>query len=247
MASGPPKRASSKQKLSWYQLSLCSLLIFTIVFGIGLSWFVSNLRRAARQRAAVEAIVKMKGCLLYDYDLDEAGDIVPGKLSQPAWLRNLLGDDYFRSVSLVDFSEGEVKGPHLEYVKDLQNLRYLYDHRTQVTDTELRNIEGLTKLQSLDLSGTSITESGLAHLNKLTTLEVLWLDDTRITDAGLEHLQALPRLQTLSLSGTNITDAALQQLKRLTQLQSLNLTKTKVTDAGVKDLQKALPNCNIEH
>ena len=44
-----------------------------------------------------------------------------------------------------------------------------------------------------------------------------------------------------------MTDAGLEHLKGLMQLQRLVLRNTKVTDAGVRDLQKALPNCKIEH
>jgi hypothetical protein len=54
-------------------------------------------------------------------------------------------------------------------------------------------------------------------------------------------------LQSLDLQETNVTDAGLKHLRGLTQLDSLDLRKTKVTDAGVANLQRALPNCKIDH
>jgi len=36
-------------------------------------------------------------------------------------------------------------------------------------------------------------------------------------------------------------------LKGMTSLNALGLYNTKITDAGVADLQKALPNCEIQH
>ena len=68
-----------------------------------------------------------------------------------------------------------------------------------------------------------------------------------VTDAGLVHLKGLARLEKLDLTNTQITDAGLVHLKGLTKLQRLNFWDTQVTYEGVKKLQKALPNCEINH
>lgn len=74
-----------------------------------------------------------------------------------------------------------------------------------------------------------------------------WLDDTQVTDAGLEHLKGLTGLVQLSLINTEITDRGLEHLKGLSELQTLDLRRTQVTYKGVEKLQRALPNCKIEH
>ena len=55
------------------------------------------------------------------------------------------------------------------------------------------------------------------------------------------------RITDVVLSGTDVTDSELVHLKDLTQLEHLYLNNTQVTDAGVAELQRALPNCKIEH
>ena len=62
------------------------------------------------------------------------------------------------------------------------------------------------------------------------------------------HLKGLTNLEYLYLEGCrDITDAGLVHLKGLTNLQELDLEDTQATDAGIAELQKALPNCKIDH
>ena len=61
------------------------------------------------------------------------------------------------------------------------------------------------------------------------------------------NLKELTKLRELYLPETNVTDAGLENLKELKHLRYLDLRKTKVTDAGVNELQKAMPNCRIDH
>jgi hypothetical protein len=71
--------------------------------------------------------------------------------------------------------------------------------------------------------------------------------DSTITDSDLRLLNDLPRLDTIYLDNSIITDAGLEHLEGLKQLKIIVLRGTKVTDAGVAKLQKALPNCKIDH
>ena len=94
----------------------------------------------------------------------------------------------------------------------------------------------------------NITDADLKHLKGLPELKVLDLtNEALITDVGLEHLKGLTNLEHLSLRNTKVTDAGLEHLEGMTKLESLDLRFTKVTDKGVKKLQKALPNCTIQH
>ena len=75
----------------------------------------------------------------------------------------------------------------------------------------------MTNLTSLSLSGTQVTDSGLSNLKGLTKLSRLSLGKTQVTDAGLVHLKGLTNLTWLDLEGTRVSDAGLAQL---TVLQS---------------------------
>jgi hypothetical protein len=245
-----------------FRFGLRTLLLFVLVCAVVFSWLAVKMDQARKQREAVEAIVEAGGEVELDYEHDRPAEPLP-----PAWLRKLLGDEFFRDVVCVrltrDCGDGELehlKGlTKLEYlsldgtritdaglvhVKGLTNLKYLYLDGTRVTDVGLEPLKGLTKLKHLFLSDTQLTDAGLADLKGLTKLEYLYLDGTRITDAGLVHLKGLTKLEYLQLFGTPVTDAGLEHLTRLSKLEYLRLDDTEVTDAGLVDL-KGLSN--LEH
>ena len=51
----------------------------------------------------------------------------------------------------------------------------------------------------------------------------------------------------VELQNRRITDKDLKHLKGMTKLTILYLKNSQITDTGFKKLQKALPNCKIEH
>ena len=267
MQTEPPKADPPKRKRRWLQFSLRSLMIFTLIVGIGMAtWIVPLKKSAEKQKAAVEAIKSDSGYVNYDYEVDSSGNgITAAEPPGPAWLRRLLGDDFFTTVISVgvntpadmkylgELSQLRSVGAYgvpladadLEGVRRLSQLKDLNLSLTDVTDAGLKNLAGLSQLEDLQLSITRVTDLGLKQLKGLTQLKSLNLNDTRITDAGLESLSGLSRLQELTLSYTKLTDAGLDHLIGLTKLRELHLEGTNVTGAGAKALQKSLPNCTI--
>ena len=68
--------------------------------------------------------------------------------------------------------------------------------RTQVTDSDLKDLQELKDLQKLQLFETDITDAGLKDLKELKGLQALNLSSTEITDAGLKELrEALPNTE----------------------------------------------------
>ena len=218
MQSEPSKADPTKRKRRWFQFRLRTLLIFTLVCAIGSAWVAHRAELKRKEREAVEAIIRLGGSVAYDYDL-----VNGAKPTGPDWLRNLLGENFFSEAVIVSVSDAFV------------------------ADAGLENLKGLPKLQTLDLSYAQVTDAGLVNLKGLAQLQYLYLNGSKVGDAGLVYLKGLEQLRVLSLSGTKITDSGLVNLKGLNQLQKLLLQNTKVTDARVNDLQKALPNCKIEH
>ncbi|HEV2969088.1 MAG TPA: hypothetical protein VGY55_03800 [Pirellulales bacterium] len=220
----PPKPHPPKRKRHWFQFSLRSLLIFTLICAIPCAWLGRNVERKRRDREAVDAIVKLGGSVVYDYQIDRSGKPIPGaEPPGPDWLRKLLGENLFSEVALVSLDGTKVTDAGLVYLRDLTQLETLYLISNNVTDEGLVNLEELRQLKELNLSGTRVGDAGLVHLKGLTRLKKLWLVVTHVTDAGLIHLNGLNQLQDLELGGTT------------------------VTYAGVNDLQKALPKCKIFH
>jgi hypothetical protein len=253
----PPKR-----KRRWFQFSLRTLLIGVTLLAAACSWFGGKMERARRQRAAVDCIGKHGGSVVYDYQLDELGNVRSDAAPpQPSWLRSLSGDDIFTSVVDVTFDQSTTDAglPHLtgfdqllelclddanitdagmENLKALEYLRVLRLCGTKITNAGLESLKGLTQLERLTLSGTKITDSGLKSLSGMQQLHQLELERTLVTDAGLEYLKGLASLQSLDLWDTQVTDAGLMKLSRLTNLQSLYLGGTRVTNIGLEHLMR---------
>jgi Leucine-rich repeat (LRR) protein len=226
METGPHKAEPPKRKRRWFQFSLRTLMVLTLVCAIPFAWLGRRIEQKRGEREAVAAIVKLGGSVSYDYEKASwewefggsapIGEVKHAKPPGPDWLRNLLGENFFSDVYWVVLSTSDGK---LENLKQLTQLKKL---QLTVSDGGLENLKGLTQLQFLHFSGA-------------------------VTDADLENLKEMHHLKELSLNATKVTDAGLTKLKGLTHLESLGLGLTKVTDAGVKDLQTALPNCNIAH
>jgi hypothetical protein len=92
---------ATRPKRRWFQYSLCTLLVLVTVASLPCSWLAVKIRQKETERQAVEAIKKMGGIVLYDYQIRELGDareiVAPG----PAWVLKLLGDDSFSDAAFV--------------------------------------------------------------------------------------------------------------------------------------------------
>jgi Leucine rich repeat/Leucine Rich repeat len=239
-----------------HQFSVRSLLIFVLICAVGSAWVGRRREQMRKDRDVMAAVIKNGGMAYHDYEA-----MVHHQPPGPAWLRNLLGDDFFCEVVLVNFSGGkvpeaglvdlkefpqlwelnlnksQVTDAELELVEALPQLHELWLNETQISDLGMGHLEALTQLQFLSLQNSKVTDVGLEHLKGLHELQKLFLRNTQVTNVGLEHLKGLYQLQWLGLDGTQITDAGLEHLKGLYQLQSLNLNGTQITDSGLEHLK----------
>ncbi len=227
MQTEPFKAEPPKPKRRRFQFSLRSLLIFTVIVAVGAGWLGRKIEQKRREREAIAAIRKLGGVVHYDYDGRDFLSPPPDSPQNaepfgPAWLRSLLGDNFFSEVTSVRFV------------------------RDNLTDDRLRDIEPLPQLRSLYLPDSQITDAGLTHLESLSQLETLVVESRGITDAGLEHLKGLAKLQRLILPMTpQITDDGLNHLKGLTRLEWLNVRGTGITLEAVARFKELLPECEI--
>ena len=232
METEPSKADPPKGKRRWFQYSLRTLLIFTLLFAIASAWLVRIEKRAERQKAAVEALLKAGGAVFYNYQLNASWATgVQGKPSGPVWLRRLLGNDAFDIV--VDANVKTDAG--IESVMQFDRLRGLVVG-TDVTDAGFCRLCELNQLESLVLEGERWNDLALQYLPGLRGLRELTINRAQVSDAGLRYLEGLGQLQYLSLWRTNVTDDGLTQVKKLRHLQKLILCETKITDAGIEQL-----------
>jgi hypothetical protein len=234
-------RPQAKPRRRWYQYTLRTLLIVVTLAGCGLGWLGFKVRQSHRRQAAVEAIKRSGGRVAYDYER-----VKNAKAPGPDWLRRLLGEDFFSSVSVVVLHGSDITKAALIPLDDLPDVQLLDLTYSNVGDGGLEHIKGLSQLHGLSLAASNISDAGMVHLMALNELQYLDLRATSISDAGVERLKGLSQLTKLFLAQTRVGDAGLPYLKGLTRLQILNLWETNVTAAGVKDLQASLPNCKID-
>jgi hypothetical protein len=212
-----------KPERRWFHYSLRTLLLFVAIASAGFGWLGMKVRAKQREREAVKAIDNSAGYFAYGYQLDAGRNRVAPVPPGPAWLRKLVGDDFFADVEVIGCG-----------------------HR-QLSDKDLSHLRVLPGVKELELGGCELTDAGLAQIEGLSRLKNLWLYHTLITDTGLVHLEGLTSLESLDLRYTKVTDAGLSHLHKLTRLKQISLVGTKVTDGGVEELQMALPNLKTDH
>jgi hypothetical protein len=146
-------------------------------------------------------------------------------------------------VERLDLGMGLTNNKLTEVPKGLEKLTKLTN--LLLSDNKLTDVEGLeklTKLTSLALNRNQLTD--VKGLEKLTKLTGLALNDNQLTD--VKGLEKLTQLKKLFLGYNYLTDV--KDLEKLNQLKNLYLRGNRnLTKAQIDELQKALPNCKIDH
>ena len=181
-----------------FQFSLRSLLLLVVVVALPFSWLAVEMKEAREQEKTVDWVGLAGGYLL---TTKSDASLIGGRTPAAAWLRGLLGDEFFWDVTEVTFDETLLADNAI-----LSN--------DKLTDADLKQLQGLIQLERLHLGGTRVTDAGLAHLAALTRLKMLDLNRTRITDAGLKHLTGLSDLREVNLWSTSVTDAGIAKLQK---------------------------------
>ena len=243
----------------WFRFSLRTLLVVMTVLCVWLGFKVNATRR---QKESVKALLESGNFEVYydyqcspvpgqpgDYNID--GEALP---PGPAWLRKLLGDDFFCNVVGLQYLRQPrgVAESSFAQIGRLPDLRFIYlpwariatsqntgaDRPINTSDVSI--LSGLTKLEKVNASYTSVDSSWLSSLAGLKQLKVLQLNDTQVDDAGIEQIGNLTSLRLLTLMHTEVSDAALAPIRNLTNLEALDLRYTNVSDMGLQNLKGLL-------
>lgn len=188
-------RPQTRWRLPRVRVSVRAMMGVVLVLAVALGLYV---RSVHVQQDVVAAIKRAGGSVEYDWRWgnDSPDILVYGeKWRAPMWLVRLVPVDYVANVVGVDL----MPRPRLA---------------SKVDDRTLEQVVRLRHLVTLSLSGTEITDSGLVHLKGLSRLRHLLIGRTRVGDAGLAHLKGLSSLATVYISGDRITDEARLDLER---------------------------------
>ena len=196
-----------------FQFGIRSLLVLTVAVALPCSWLSWEMKKAREQKAAVAAI-EQSGLIGHDYEVDPSGNYLPGSCPPtPAWLQDLLGEDFFASVSYLNLINTQPTDAQMEDLKKFDQLHFLYGFCAKLSDPQMENLRGLAQLQTLDIAATKVTDAGLKPLTTLTQLQTLNLEAIDLTDEGLKNVEGLSKLQNLYLDETKVTDAGLRILR----------------------------------
>lgn len=223
--------ASAKPRLKRrrLQFSLAALLLAVTIIGL---WLGPIVNRVRHQQQVVAQVHALGGIVAYAH---ERNGSEPGG---PAWLRRWLGDDYFRSVWLIELQGTAANDDLVEQISRLPGVEHLGLTETQITDASLMHVARMQNLKALSVGFNPISNHGLTHLAPLDKLMFLNLDVTSVTDEGLSALTELSGLTDLKLYGNPITDAGAAALAGMPNLWELDLGNTRITDAGLVDLAR---------
>ncbi len=175
-------------------------MAFVLIVALGLAWLARAIRE---QRQAKELILRHNGVFFYEYEPQTVTPYVRRTLV-PAWLRRVIGEDYFHDVTWVRIEGG------------------------QFGDSELERLTALDRIESLGIAETAITDEGLRHLRGRTAIKSLWLGGNRIGDAGIDclDLASMPKLELLEIRSTLVSDAKIAEIRR-------RFPKVMILDDGV--------------
>ncbi|MCA9260565.1 MAG: carboxypeptidase regulatory-like domain-containing protein, partial [Planctomycetales bacterium] len=140
------------------------------------------------------------------------------------------------SVREATFLESRFQDGDAELLQKIPSVEVLRFDRTEVGDSILAHVRGLTQLQSLEMRNAKVTDWGVRQLVDTASLRELNLARAEVTDDGLEAIAAIESLEELDVSGTQVGDAGLRRLSKHSGLKRLFMRDTRVTDAGLADV-----------
>jgi hypothetical protein len=175
------------------QFSLRAMVLAILVAGPIIGFMYNSVYRATLQRRSVAAIESKGGSVFYDYQFMEDGDMKhptpypPG----PAWLRRIVGDDYFRKVIHLKLKHGGLD--HLSGFPSVESL-VVPSSLLRDDDSDFELLPDLVHLRSLlvqDDSGPS--DRLVIQLSQLTQLQHLSISKSLLTKEEMIGLEkALP-------------------------------------------------------
>jgi len=230
----------TKPRRRWLRFSLRTLLAALTILCIWLGWQVTAARR---QHEAIVAILAANGEVEFDDKKVLTGHTQYARVNPddrevgPLWLREIFGDDFFRTVVEVRLVADMAQLEKLPSIRKLslggQKVTSGGEPRA-IRDSDLAFLKNLGSLEELNLDYEEVEGSALANLPKPQRLKQLSLRNDPINDAGMESIGAMRNLEYLDLTGSRITDAGFENLRKLSKLKTLRIVATKISDAGFK-------------
>lgn len=219
----------------FFRFRLFSLLI---VFTVLALWMGYVARKADQQRKTISLFDQQDLYYAFDYQCqpNESGiGNVNGQLDVYPWLRNTLGDEYFREIGYVRADDADAETLRTVFIcTNLLGLRVSSDH---LTDDDFHDLRKLRDLIDFGVNSPNLSGEMLQYLSNPLGLRRLSIESPRLTDAALRHIRKCENLRGLTLGGGNITSRGISEVAMLRQLRVLVIYDIKVSDESWKMLE----------
>jgi hypothetical protein len=238
---------TGKPRRRWFSYSLRTLFVVLTVLCV---WLGVETNRVRNQRYLVQVIEKNGGEVLYQHQIHDHRVDRTAEAPGPRWLRNLIGDDYFRRICVVELRYYSIpfSDKDMQLIGSFASLEKLDIPMQPISDEAIHYLDRLHNLRNISFLGPDLTDDGMrsiARFDQLEFLQILAPTRNQITDGGLAAIKNLKHLQTLDVSNSQITDAGLTHLQGLS-LKRLCLWHTAVSDDGVAAFRETNPTCRID-
>jgi hypothetical protein len=246
-------KTSSRRR--WIQFSLKGLLIATAILSLWLGRIVSQVHN---QAVVVAEVQDAGGSVWFETDQCKFVDhwLTPDRIPStapagPGWLRQAVGEEYFRNVVQIDFTAAPTNdvrpqdliqlAPRLRKLPLLETIRLELGDAGDDTLVKIIESSNLTRLKNLYV-GSLVTDRGIKHISELSGLETLNLRYTEVTDDGASHLANLRHLHSLFLYSAKLTEQGIPTILALPNLKKLILYDCAITEEQLASLAQHHPN-----
>jgi Leucine-rich repeat (LRR) protein len=232
----------------WYQFSLRTLLIVSILFSFAAAWYGHHFIRLKNHRMIVQQLRSQGWEVRYDYQWD--GEKMNMKAPPPgsAVFRKIFGDDFNTNIdSIVSITNNLHEEADFTLLEKIPTLRaILIGGELNQTETLQRIFKSAKSVKSATFyfgpfSGTSRMRKASAELIRLASIgEMRNLEELIVNGQGMafgsehnneqfESIRELHWLKKLQLKNTHVTDECLGQFHQLTNLESLDIEGNPIT------------------
>jgi hypothetical protein len=258
---------SPKPRRRWFQFSLRTLLVVTVLFSFTAAWYGNNYLRIKRQREATSVCLS-HGCYLSYSEPSKGEDIreyapfasaaIPAK---PVHTTNsriwefMFGDDNGDQLKLITIDvDQDSKKVAIDSFKQFPNLKFIRLNGKLADGKLLRQIvNNVPRLEMLALYEGDFNAEDIQALRNLKNLRHLDLVSRSFDDDKIKHLSELENLTHLTFNITKITSKGMEQVALLEHLEFLEFAMAgKIDDTaiskltGLKQLRKLwLQNASI--
>ncbi len=167
------------------QVGLATLLFTIGVIALPLAWLAREVQQARQLSDDVKRLEQAGGKVEFAYYSLKTRNNVCSYGTTPAWLRKVLGDEFFGEDCAVTF-DGPVD---FAILREFKQLREVITKDKTVKDEDLAELSNLSQLESIYISSSEITDTALPKLLKMPVLKFILIGESHITDRGRETFE----------------------------------------------------------